>query len=164
MPLTREEMLKASQTPIEELEVPEFGGTVLIVGIPMGHDRLSAYVNSPVLRHVDDDQQEEIPFVKPGDKASSNERRAVETANKIIASALERQYQTPTEREQFERRLAGAFILGVVDETRQPVYGWSDIDFVRNHLNWNGVARAATRIFDLSAGGSLTESKSGDTE
>ena len=161
MPLTREQILSANTHPIEEIEVPEFGGTVLVTGVPMGHERLSAYVNAPVLRPTAPTEDDDDTVVRLGDKATKAEKTAAQTANRIIKAALARQYQAPDEDEILRRRVVGTFILGVVDANGNRIWDWEDADNIRNTLNWNAVNRVAIRIWELSAGASLDEAKSG---
>jgi hypothetical protein len=161
MRLTKDEILRSATGPLEELEVPEFGGTVLITSVPMGHERLWAYITAPIIR--DDPEANPEPVDIPRN-ASKAQREATQTANRIITAALSRKFVEPDQDERFRRQAIGTFIMGVVDDQRRPVWGWDDADTIRNTLNYNGIFKVATRIWELSAGASLEEAKSGDQE
>src|SRR3989304_3566415 len=163
MPLTRDEILRSSASPITEIEVPAFGGTVLIRAIPMGHERLAAYVNAPVLREIPETDLSKLDgLIRMGKDASKAEKTAAASANRILKASLGRQYTEPDDHQKFRRKVTGAFILGVVDVEGNRIWDWSDAQTIRDTLNWNAVCNTATAIWDLSAGASLADAKSGD--
>ena len=163
MPLNRDDILRSAATPITEIEVPAFGGTVLIRAIPMGHERLAAYVNAPVLREVPETDLSKLDgLIRMGKDASKAEKTAAATANRILKASLGRQYTEPDDDEKFRRKVTGTFILGVVDVEGTRIWDWSDAQTIRDTLNWNAVCNTATAIWDLSVGASLADAKSGD--
>lgn len=159
MALTRDQILASADRPTTEVEA--FGGTVLIQGVSMAGERFQAYVNAPVLRPERPDAPD-LNLIETPSGATSKEKQAFRQANAFASKVLSRQFTEPTAEERGLRVLAGVFVLGVIDADGKRLYGWEDIDGLRDNsiAPWDGVALVADAILDLSGAIPLEESKS----
>ena len=148
MGLTRDQALAATTYPTEEYFIEQWGDTVLLRGVSLGHTRLTSFVNAPLQVDADDI---ELPDLLPlPQNATKAEKTATRVARDVARAAMGRQLGQPSEDEKMRRRHVGTFILGVCDTEGNPMFRWEDATRLRDD-HWMVVMAVVPRLYELSA-------------
>lgn len=158
MSLSRDQILNAVDLPTEDFEVPEWGGTIHIKGVPLANERLQAFIHAPVDRgHV-------ISAGKADRTKRPDDGSEHQDPSQVVAEMMEKALKVaasqPSEEEQRMRKMIGAVILCAIGPDGEPLFTWDDAPGLRAK-NLNVVARVATRIYELAAAGQISIEEAG---